>query len=267
MADAAKVALKFLNQRSPRHLQKLRGNTWKATKWQRKPDINRWDIVKGDKVEVVNGPEKGKQGLVLKVVRKRNSLLVEGINMKKRIIPATQEYRGAMVTQESLLHYSRVQLVDPTTGKRTRVQRKFQEGEKVRVATATGVIIPKPDSLKKMSRPRKINEITDTPTQYVMEKTYEPPNYESGKYKELWEKRIKERQQREDDEAEYKRWEFLPDYFKKELKKRKAEREVLGLNTSTDLSTYFPGELDGEVEMDVGEDEVDPQLEIPGEGK
>lgn len=65
--DAAKVAMKFLNQRSQRHLQKLRNNTWKATKWQRKPKIKRWDIVRGDLVAVVNGEEKGKQGKVLKV--------------------------------------------------------------------------------------------------------------------------------------------------------------------------------------------------------
>ena len=59
--------MKFLNQRSQRHLQKLRNNTWKATKWQRKPKIKRWDIVRGDLVAVVNGEERGKQGKVLKV--------------------------------------------------------------------------------------------------------------------------------------------------------------------------------------------------------
>lgn len=44
-------------------------------------NLSRWTIVRGDKVEVVDGPEKGKQGTVLKVLRAQNRVIIEGVNV------------------------------------------------------------------------------------------------------------------------------------------------------------------------------------------
>jgi len=43
--------------------------------------FDRWNVVRGDKVEVINGPEKGKQGTVLKVIRAQNRVIIEGVNI------------------------------------------------------------------------------------------------------------------------------------------------------------------------------------------
>ena len=48
------------------------------------PTPTRWTILKGDKVEVINGPEKGKQGTVLKVLRDQNRVVIEGVNVRRR---------------------------------------------------------------------------------------------------------------------------------------------------------------------------------------
>jgi hypothetical protein len=51
------------------------------TTYQNQPQTNRWTIFRGDKVEVINGPEKGKQGTVLKVLRAQNRVVIEGVNV------------------------------------------------------------------------------------------------------------------------------------------------------------------------------------------
>ena len=91
------------------------------------PRIARWNIVRGDLVQVVEGPDKGRQGIVAKVLRATNRLLVEGVNMKKRFTkpsPGSGE-PGATVTRPGPVHYSNVALVDPVTKQPTKVARRF----------------------------------------------------------------------------------------------------------------------------------------------
>ena len=107
--------------------------------------ITSWRVLKGDKVEVISGRDSGKQGLVKKVVRKENSVIVEGVNIVKKHVKGSKEQQGGIFPVENKIHVSNVQVVDPATGKPTRTSFRFlEDGSKVRVAKASGAIIPKP---------------------------------------------------------------------------------------------------------------------------
>jgi large subunit ribosomal protein L24 len=136
--------------------------------------IKRWKILKGDRVEIIEGKDKGKQGVVQSVIRKRNSIIVEGCNLTKRYVKPTDTRSGAIVLKESLIHVTNVALVDPDSGQPTRVfYRKDKEsGSTLRVAVASGAVIPKPAAPE---RERKFNAQWDTDPVDVLEETYVPP--------------------------------------------------------------------------------------------
>lgn len=120
--------------------------------------------MRGDKVEINSGPHRGKQGIVKRVIRRQAAVIVEGLNMATRFDVATEAAPGRMYEQEKPLHYSQVQLVDPSTGLKTKVHRRVMEdGEKVRVSSSSGTVIPKPDILKERAVKRAMNAKTDTP--------------------------------------------------------------------------------------------------------
>ena len=149
---------------------------------QRKLDkiikIKEWTIKKGDKVELLAGKQMGQQGIIHQIIPHRNSVIIEGFNMTKRYVRRTQDKAGAIILKEGLIHVSNVNLVDPETGYRTRVKVSTQEdGQKVRVSTRNGNIIPWPEETK-LPIP-KINEKTDTPSSVATEHTYIPPNFEA----------------------------------------------------------------------------------------
>lgn len=106
----------------------------------------RWNIVTGDLVQVVQGPQVGQQGKVLQVLRKANRILIENVNIRKRSIkPRMDGTPGKMVSKPCTVHYSNVMLIDPTNGEPTKVSRRFlEDGTKVRISKKTGHIIPKP---------------------------------------------------------------------------------------------------------------------------
>ena len=107
-------------------------------------------IKKDDLVQVIAGKDRGKQGKVLRVLPKQDKVLVEGVNRVTKHVRAGQGPDGATeggrVEQEALLHISNVAIVDPETGKPTRVGYRFEEVEndgvtetvKVRYAKASG---------------------------------------------------------------------------------------------------------------------------------
>ena len=73
------------------------------------------NIRKGDKVEVITGKDKGKQGVVLRGIPQDERVLVEGVNMvKKAMRPTQQNPQGGIVTKEAPIHVSNVMLVCPT---------------------------------------------------------------------------------------------------------------------------------------------------------
>jgi large subunit ribosomal protein L24 len=100
-------------------------------------------IRKGDKVMVITGADRGKQGEVLAVMPKENRAVVQGVNMAKRHTkPRGMGQPGGIVEKEASIHLSNIALIDPKTDKATRIGFKVLEnGAKVRVARATGNVI------------------------------------------------------------------------------------------------------------------------------
>ena len=100
------------------------------------------NIRKGDKVVVINGSDKGKQGSVLKVFPKDARALVQGVNLVKRHQRQTQTQQARIVTKEAPIHLSNIAHADPKTGKATRIGSKtLGDGRKVRFAKKSGEVI------------------------------------------------------------------------------------------------------------------------------
>ena len=102
--------------------------------------MNKLHIKKNDTVVVLAGEDKGKTGKVLKVLVEKNRALVEGVNMvSKSTKPSAKNPQGGIVKQEAPIHISNLSLVDPKSGKPTRVGIKVAEdGKKVRIAKKSG---------------------------------------------------------------------------------------------------------------------------------
>ena len=100
-------------------------------------------IRKGDTVLVVSGADRGKQGEVLQMFPKDERAVVQGVNVaKKHTKPTGMGSPGGIVEKEATIHVSNLKLVDPKSGKPTRVGfRVLDDGRKVRVAKATGAVI------------------------------------------------------------------------------------------------------------------------------
>lgn len=96
-------------------------------------------IKRNDKVEVIAGKDKGKQGRVLRVIADKNRLLVEGVMMvKKHMKPNPQRnIQGGIAEQESTIHVSNVMLID-SEGNKTRVGSRFEGETKVRFSKVSG---------------------------------------------------------------------------------------------------------------------------------
>ena len=102
----------------------------------------KFKIRRGDRVVVLTGREKGKTGEVLRVLRKDERVLVQGVNMVRRHQKPSQLNPGGIMEKEAPLHISNVSLIDPKTDKPTRVGFTVLEGDrKVRVARRSGEVI------------------------------------------------------------------------------------------------------------------------------
>ncbi|WP_026693332.1 50S ribosomal protein L24 [Peribacillus kribbensis] len=101
-------------------------------------------VKKGDKVVVISGKDKGKQGVILEAYPKKDRVLVEGVNIvKKHSKPSQANPQGGINNQEAAIHVSNVMLLDPKTGTPTRVGTKEVDGKKVRVAKKSGETLDK----------------------------------------------------------------------------------------------------------------------------
>jgi large subunit ribosomal protein L24 len=100
-------------------------------------------IRKGDRVQVLTGRDKGRQGEVIRVMPTEDRALVQGINLVKRHQKATGIGNpGGITEKESPIHLSNLALLDPKSGKPTRVGFKMlEDGKKVRVARASGEVL------------------------------------------------------------------------------------------------------------------------------
>ena len=96
-------------------------------------------IKKDDKVVVLSGKDKGKQGKVLSADPKGAKVIVEGVNVAtKHQKPRKQGEEGSIIKVETPIYASKVQLVCPKCGKATRVGFKVENGKKTRICKKCG---------------------------------------------------------------------------------------------------------------------------------
>jgi large subunit ribosomal protein L24 len=89
-------------------------------------------IKKGDQVIVITGESKGQKGRVLEVDREKTRALVEGVNLvSKHTKPNAKAPQGGIVKKEAPVHLSNLMLIDPTSGKPTRVGKRLNEKDKL----------------------------------------------------------------------------------------------------------------------------------------
>lgn len=101
-------------------------------------------VKKGDKVQVLSGKDKGKQGVILEAYPKKDRVLVEGVNIvKKHSKPSQANPQGGIISQEAPIHVSNVMPLDPKSGTPTRVGYTEVNGKKVRVAKKSGETLDK----------------------------------------------------------------------------------------------------------------------------
>ena len=96
-------------------------------------------IRKDDLVEVVAGNDKGSRGRVLKIIPKKNRVLIQGVNLRwKHMRKSQQSPQGGRIRKEIPIHVSNVMLIDNSTDRATRIGYEKVEGKKMRVARKTG---------------------------------------------------------------------------------------------------------------------------------
>ena len=89
---------------------------------------------KGDKVVVISGKDKGKEGTITHVLKLENRVVIEGVNMVKKHVKGNGQTAGSITEVEAPLHASNVMILDPKTKKPTRIGHKIdKDGKKIRV--------------------------------------------------------------------------------------------------------------------------------------
>ena len=101
-------------------------------------------IRKGDRVYILAGKDRGREGVVSVAYPATNRVKVEGINVAKRHTkPTSADDPGGILDKEMPLHVSNVAVISPKDGKPTRVgYKQADDGKKVRICKRTGVEIP-----------------------------------------------------------------------------------------------------------------------------
>ncbi len=101
----------------------------------------KFKVKKGDEVIVIAGREKGKKGKITQVITESSRVVVEGVNKVKRHQKPSKLSGGGIVEKEMSLHVSNVMLLDPKSGKGTRVGYKIEGERKLRIARSSGAPI------------------------------------------------------------------------------------------------------------------------------
>ena len=142
-----------------------------------------WMWFRGDRVEILTGDDKGKEGIINYIVQERNWVCVEGLNVDYDLEGEDKKsnFPGMMVINEKPLDVTKdIKLVDPTDEKATDVEWRYKEdGTRIRVSTRTGVEIPIPsEAATTVDYKSKLgyseNKHKDTPAKDVEEITFEP---------------------------------------------------------------------------------------------
>ena len=97
---------------------------------------------KGDKVVVIAGKDKGKEGTITKVLRNENKIVIVGVNVVKKHVKPNGQSAGSIVELEAPINASNAMMIDPKTKQRTRIGHKIDKnGKKVRVAKKSNEVI------------------------------------------------------------------------------------------------------------------------------
>ncbi|RKP38726.1 translation protein SH3-like domain-containing protein, partial [Dimargaris cristalligena] len=143
-----------------------------------KDKIKSWKIVRGDKVMIMTGKNKGESGTVSRVIRKMNQIMIGGKNLVYKHVPMTSSSPDGKIQIEAPVHVTNVALLDPSTGRPTKVytRKVLDEETKKLVATRfakeTNTEIPKP-KFTAYQFARKDGP-HDTDADVVAEVTYKP---------------------------------------------------------------------------------------------
>lgn len=101
--------------------------------------MHKLHIKKGDVVYVLAGEDRGKEGRVLKVLVQKQKAIVEGVNMvTKATKPNAQHPQGGLVKKEAPIAISNIALIDPKSGKPTRVSLRRENGKVIRISKKSG---------------------------------------------------------------------------------------------------------------------------------
>ena len=102
-------------------------------------------IAKGDRVRVIRGNHRDAEGTVLRVLRKADQVVIQGVNMRKRHSRPTQANpEGGIITFEAPIHISNVMLIDPASDEASRIRIRVEpDGLKERIAVRSGNPIPR----------------------------------------------------------------------------------------------------------------------------
>lgn len=101
-------------------------------------------VTKGDRVRVMRGEFRGTEGTVLKVLPKKNRVVIEGVNMVSRHRRATPTTEGGIIKFPAPIQASNVMLLDPKSGEPTRIRRKKdKDGTVERLSVKSGEPIPR----------------------------------------------------------------------------------------------------------------------------
>jgi large subunit ribosomal protein L24 len=101
-------------------------------------------IKKGDRVRVLSGKDRGKEGVVMRALPAEGKVIVDGVNIaKKHQKPTKMTMQGGIIDKDMPIDASNVAVIDPSDGKPTRVGYKIDaDGHKTRISRRTGVELP-----------------------------------------------------------------------------------------------------------------------------
>ena len=100
--------------------------------------MKKFKLKKGDQVYIISGKDKGKSGEIIEVLKSHNKVKVRGINIVKKHRKPSQENPGKIEEMELPIHISNVSILDPKTGKPSRIKYVLKKNEKKRVTVSSG---------------------------------------------------------------------------------------------------------------------------------
>eukprot|EP01091_Cochliopodium_minus_P016522 TRINITY_DN6224_c0_g1_i1.p1 TRINITY_DN6224_c0_g1~~TRINITY_DN6224_c0_g1_i1.p1 ORF type:complete len:209 (-),score=71.79 TRINITY_DN6224_c0_g1_i1:71-697(-) len=151
--------------------------------------FKKWKIIRGDFVIVTTGKDRGKKGTVKRCIRGLNRVVVEGVNLVKKQVPATKDTKAGSITMEAPIHYSNLAHIDPVDGKPCKVGFKFDErGNKLRVSKRSGSVIAKnyPLFWKEANERKKIEGPLDTGPKAALRYTFDRATLLPMQYRDVY---------------------------------------------------------------------------------